>query len=215
MKLYDYQGAPHPRRVQIYLAEKGIEVPLERVDIAQGESRQAAFLEKNPVGSIPVLELDDGTCISESVAICRYFEALHPDPPLFGTTPLEIATIEMWLRRVELNLMAPVGTVWINDHPLTAALFEQNKQAADQGRMRAAMGYQVFDAQLANTDFVAGDTYSAADAVALATIDFAVDLVGVPYGDDLINLKRWHDQVSARPSAAGKLPAGFTFDDAG
>ena len=212
MKLYDYQGAPHPRRVHIYLAEKGIDVPRERIDIATGQSRVPDFLKKNPVGSVPVLELDDGTCISESIAICRYFEALHPDPPLFGITPLEIATIEMWLRRVELSLMTPVGMVWINDHPLTAAMFEQNKAAGDQGRARAQMGYKVFDDQLAETTFIAGDDYTVADAVGLATIDFAVDLVGVPYSEDMTNLKRWHEMVSARPSAAGKLGAAFTVD---
>ena len=131
MKLYDYKGAPNPRRVQIFLAEKGIDVPLEQVDITKGVNRQPPFLGKNPVGSVPVLELDDGTCIAESVSICRYFEALHPAPPLFGSTPLEVATVDMWLRRVELNVMSMVGMVWINDHPLTAALFAQNKPAAN------------------------------------------------------------------------------------
>ncbi len=211
MKLYDFQGAPHPRRVNIYLLEKGIEVPREHVDITTQENRKPPYTEKNPVGSIPILELDDGTCISESVAICRYFEALHPDPPLFGTTPLEIATIDMWLRRVELSLMSPVGTVWIHDHPLTAGMFDQIKPAADQARITAAFGYKVLDDQLGNATFIAGETYSIADAVGLATVDFAVDLVGVPYGDDMVNLKRWHEMVSARPSAAGKLPTDFDF----
>lgn len=209
MKLYDYKGAPNPRRVQIFLAEKGIEVPVEQVDITTGATRQPPFLEKNPSGSVPVLELDDGTCIAESVSICRYFEALYPDPPLFGSTPLEIATIDMWLRRVELNVMSTVGMVWINDHPLTAAMFKQNKPAADMGRMRAAMGYKVLDDQLAHNTFIAGDIYSVVDAVGLATVDFAVHLVGVPYGDDLVNLKRWHEQMSARPSAGVKLGADF------
>lgn len=210
LKLYDYKGAPNPRRVQIFLAEKGIEVPLEQVDITTGINRQPAFLGKNPVGSVPVLELDDGTCISESVAICRYFEALHPDPPMFGSTPLEVATIDMWLRRVEFNVMSMVGMVWINDHPLTAAMFAQNKPAAEQGRVRAAMGYKVLDDQLASSTFIAGEAYTVVDAVALATVDFAVDLVGVPYGDDLVNLKRWHDLVSARPSAGAKLGPDFS-----
>ena len=213
MKLYDYKGAPNPRRVQIFLAEKGIEVPVEQVDITKGINRQPPFLRKNPVGSVPVLELDDGTCIAESVSICRYFESLHPEPPLFGSTPLEIATIDMWLRRVELNVMSTVGMVWINDHPLTAALFEQNKPAAEQGRMRAAMGYKLLDDQLATNTFIAGDQYTVVDAVGLATVDFAVDLVGVPYADDLVNLKRWHELVSARPSAGGKLRADFSFDE--
>lgn len=211
MKLYDYKGAPNPRRVQIFLAEKGIEVPVEQINIATGKNRLPPFMEKNPVGSVPVLELDDGTCIAESVAICRYFECLHPDPPLFGKSPLEVATIDMWLRRVEFNVMSTVGMVWINDHPLTAAMFEQNKPAADQGRMRAALGYKLLEDQLATNTFIAGEAYTVVDAVALATIDFAVDLVGVPYGDDLVNLKRWHNLVSSRPSAKGKLKADFSF----
>lgn len=210
MKLYDYKGAPNPRRVQIFLAEKGIEVPLEQVDITIGVNRKPPFLGKNPIGSVPVLELDDGTCIAESVSICRYFEALHPDPPLFGSTPLEVATIDMWLRRVELNVMSMVGMVWINDHPLTAPMFPQNIPAAKQGRVRAAMGYKVLDDQLASSTFIAGDAYTVVDAVALATIDFAVDLVGVPYAEDMVNLKRWHDLVSARPSAGPKLGADFS-----
>jgi glutathione S-transferase len=210
LKLYDYKGAPNPRRVQIFLAEKGIDVPLEQVDITKGVNRQSPFLEKNPVGSVPVLELDDGTYISESVSICRYFEALQPEPPLFGSTPLEVATIDMWLRRVELNVMSMVGMVWINDHPLTASLFVQNKPAAEQGRVRAAMGYKLLDNQLASSTFIAGEAYTVVDAVALATIDFAVDLVGVPYGDDLVNLKQWHDLVSSRPSAGAKLGADFS-----
>ena len=212
MKLYDYKGAPNPRRVQIFLAEKGIEVPLEQVDITKGQTRQPPFLEKNPAGSVPVLELDDGTCIAESVSICRYFEALHPDPPLFGRTPVEIATIDMWLRRVELIVMSSVGMVWINDHPLTASMFEQNKPAADMGRARAAMGYKLLDEQLADNTFIAGNEYSVVDAVGLATLDFAVDLVGVPYDEKLVNLKRWHQLVSARPSAGAKLNAEFKTD---
>lgn len=212
MKLYDYKGAPNPRRVQIFLAEKGIEVPLEQVDITKGQTRQPPFLAKNPAGSVPVLELDDGTCIAESVSICRYFEALHPDPPLFGRTPVEIATIDMWLRRVELIVMSSVGMVWINDHPLTASMFEQNKPAADMGRARAAMGYKLLDEQLADNTFIAGNEYSVVDAVGLATLDFAVDLVGVPYREELVNLKRWHQRVSARPSAGAKLNAEFKTD---
>ena len=108
--------------------------------------------------------------------------------------------------------MSPVGMVWINDHPLTAGMFDQIKPAADQGRVRADLGYRLLDEQLANSTFIAGEAYSVVDAVALSTIDFAVDLVGVPYGDDLVNLKRWHELVSKRPSAEGKLPSDFSFD---
>jgi glutathione S-transferase len=201
MKLYDFKTGPNPRRVRIFLAEKGIEVPLVHVDIMKREQKAPDFLKKNPIGSIPVLELDDGTCISESVAICRYFEELQPEPPLFGRNPVEKAQIEMWLRRVELNFMVPVGMVWIHGHPLTAKLIKQIPEAADQNRKRAQIGYRLLDAQLADNAFVAGDEYSVVDAVLLASLDFANGLVGVPYDETLKHLKRWHDTVSARPSA--------------
>ena len=201
MKLYDYKAGPNPRRVRIFLAEKGIEVPLVHTDIVKREQKTPEFLTKNPIGSIPVLELDDGTCISESVAICRYFEEVHPEPPLFGRSPLEKAQIEMWLRRVELNFMVPVGMVWIHGHPLTARLIKQIPEAAEQNRKRTQMGYTLLNEQLANHEFVAGQDYSVVDAVLLASLDFANGLVGVPYDSSLTHLKRWHDSVSKRPSA--------------
>ncbi|MEM7637805.1 MAG: glutathione S-transferase family protein [Pseudomonadota bacterium] len=201
MKLYDYKAGPNPRRVRIFLAEKGIDVPLVHTDIVKREQKTPEFLAKNPIGSIPVLELEDGTCISESVAICRYFEEFHPEPPLFGRTPLEKAQIEMWLRRVELNFMVPVGMVWIHGHPLTARLIKQIPEAAEQNRKRTQIGYALLNEQLANHEFVAGDDYSVVDAVLLASLDFANGLVGVPYDSSLTHLKRWHENVSARPSA--------------
>ena len=201
MILYDYPGGPNPRRVRIFLAEKGIAVPMETVDIMTRRNRQPDFLEKNPTGGIPILELDDGTCISESVAICRYFEELHPEPPLFGTGAKERAIVEMWLRRVELNLMVPIGMVWVHGHPLTAKLIRQIPEAAAQNRVRTAMGYKLLNDQLAENEFIAGDAYSVVDAVALATYDFGAGLVGVPPEDGLTHLARWHAAVSARPSA--------------
>ena len=201
MILYDYPGGPNPRRVRIFLAEKGISVPMETVDILKRRNRQPDFLEKNPTGGIPILELDDGTCISESVAICRYFEELHPEPPLFGTGAKQRAIIEMWLRRVELNLMVPIGMVWVHGHPLTAKLIQQIPEAAAQNRVRTAMGYRLLNDQLAENAFIAGDAYSVVDAVALATYDFGAGLVGVPPEDGLTHLARWHAAVSARPSA--------------
>lgn len=202
MILYDYPGGPNPRRVRIYLAEKGLTVPMETVDIMTRRNRQPDFLEKNPTGGIPILELDDGTCIAESVAICRYFEELHPSPPLFGTGAKQRAIIEMWLRRVELNLMVPIGMVWVHGHPLTAKLIRQIPEAAAQNRVRTVMGYRLLNDQLAENAFIAGDSYSVVDAVALATYDFGAGLVGVPPDDGLTHLARWHAAVSARPSAA-------------
>ena len=201
MILYDYPGGPNPRRVRIFLAEKGISVPMKTVDILKRRNRQPDFLEKNPTGGIPILELDDGTCISESVAICRYFEELHPEPPLFGTGAKQRAIIEMWLRRGELNLMVPIGMVWVHGHPLTAKLIQQIPEAAAQNRVRTAMGYRLLNDQLAENAFIAGDAYSVVDAVALATYDFGAGLVGVPPTDGLTHLARWHAAVSARPSA--------------
>lgn len=202
MILYDYPGGPNPRRVRIYLAEKNLSVPMETVDIMTRRNRQPDFLDKNPTGGIPILELDDGTCIAESVAICRYFEELHPEPPLFGTGAKERAIVEMWLRRVELNLMVPIGMVWVHGHPLTAKLIRQIPEAAAQNRVRTAMGYKLLNDQLADNEFIAGDTYSIVDAVALATYDFGGGLVGVPPEDGLTHLARWHAAVSARPSAS-------------
>ena len=155
MKLYDYGMAPNPRRVRIFLHEKGIKVPRETIDITKREGRTKEFLAKNPMGGIPVLELDDGTCISESVAICRYFEALQPEPPLFGTTPTEIAEVDMWVRRLELYLMFQVGLVWIHGHKLTAHLLDQNPATAEFGRARTHAFYDILDKALEGRDFIA------------------------------------------------------------
>jgi glutathione S-transferase len=206
MILYNFNSTS-PRRVRIYLAEKGIEVPMVNVDIFNGEQRTEAFLAKNPFGGVPVLELDDGVCIPESMAICRYFEALHPEPPLFGATPLEKAMVEVWVRRLELYLLQPVGQVWINDSPVTRGrIKDPNLKAAEAGRRGAHRTYGLLNAHLANNEFLAGDTYSAADASGLALMDFAAKRVAVPYGEELVNLKRWHEALSRRPSALAGLP---------
>lgn len=201
MLFHDFERAPNPRRVRIYLAEKDIEVPTRQVDMLGGEQRQPPYLEKNPTGGIPILELEDGTVIAESIAICRYFEALHPDPPLFGSNPEEIAIIDMWLRRIELNIMMTVGMVWVHGHELTAGLVNQVREIVEPSKARAYLGYKIFNDQLAKNEFIAGDTYSVADAVALATFDFATELVGVPLKDSHTHIKRWHETVSSRPSA--------------
>lgn len=201
MLLYDHALGPNPRRVRIYLAEKGLTVPMQTVDLAARGARSPEFLTKNPFGGIPVLELDDGTHIAESVSICRYFEGMHPEPVMFGTGAKEQALIDMWLRRIELQLMVPIGQVWIHGHALTAKLLKQIPEAAEQGRARAKSSYKLFDASLANSRFISGDAYTVCDAMALATLDFGFGRVGVPADDSLVHLKRWHDDVSARPSA--------------
>ncbi len=201
MKLYEHARAPNPRRVRIFLAEKGIRVPFEEVDIFRRVNREAPFLEKNPFGTIPVLELDDGTCISESVAICRYFEELQPEPPLFGSDARERAEVEMWNRRVELILLSAVGMVWGHGSPLTARVVKQIPENVAPNRKRAAQFLEVLDRSLEKRPFLAGAQLSIADISALCTIDFA-KIVEIAPDPRLANVARWHAAMSARPTAS-------------
>jgi glutathione S-transferase len=202
MKLYDGGRFPNPRRVRVFLAEKGIALPhLEQVDFAQQQHKSEAFTRLNPLQSIPVLELDDGTILSESVAICRYFEELHPEPPLFGTGALGKAVVEMWHRRIELGLFNSVAAVFRHGHPAMAG--HEVPQVADWAtvnRDRIAGQLQLLDAQLARHTFVTGETYTIADITGQIAVDFMrASKLQVP--DDCQNIKRWHALVSARPSA--------------
>jgi glutathione S-transferase len=204
MKLYTFAGAPNPRRVHIYLAEKGIEVPFQQVDIMKRENRTPEFMSRvNAMGGLPVLELDDGSHIAESVAICRYFEAQQPDPPLFGTTPRDQGLVEMWIRRIELNLMVPVGMVWIHGSPLTRRVVKQQiPEMAEQNRSVVGSYFGFLDRHLADHEFLAGDAYSVADILALCTMDFAAKLNDLPHSAEQSHLSRWYDSVSTRPSAS-------------
>jgi glutathione S-transferase len=203
VKLYTYPGAPNPRRVHVYLAEKGIDLPTETVDIMKRTNRGPEFLAKNPFGGIPVLELDDGSHLAESVAICRYLEALHPTPPLFGRTPKEQGLVDMWIRRLELQLMTQVGLVWIHGSPITKAVVpKQLPEMAEMARAGVARTFELLETSLGDRPFFAGDTYTMADAIALTTFDFAAEYLGLRPAPDAKNLARWHASVSARPSAA-------------
>jgi glutathione S-transferase len=204
MKLYDSTGAPNPRRVRVFLAEKGIEVPLVQVDMRKGEHKTPEFLEKHPSGKIPVLELDDGTCIGESVAICRYFEAVQPEPNLFGRTPVELGVIEMHNRILELELLSQVGSSWVNGPvvaQIAAGRFKQIPEAKTQSDAAVGRFYGRLDRELGTREFMACDRYTIADITALCVIDFAASLVDLKPDDGLANLWRWHAAVSARPSA--------------
>ena len=151
-------------------------------------------------GQVPTLVLDDGTAISETVSICRYFEELHPIPPMFGTTAVERAHIDMWIRRVEFNLMAPVGNFWRHAHPRTAALLTQFKDFGESNRAAYASVLKWLDGELADRPFLAGQTYTMADICALTTIDFA-SWIGLAMEGDIPNVAAWHARVTARPSA--------------
>ena len=193
MKIYvDREGdAPSPRRVRMFLAEKGLDIPYERLEIHK-ENRTEAFRKKNPLSTLPVLELDDGRCLSESIAICRYFEAVHTEPPLFGRSPFEQGEIEMWLRRVELRLYLPIEFASEKVLPAeSAALF----------RRGASRAMQFFDGALADREFVAGAGYTIVDVVTLCALDFGVAHNGIEIPADCPNLAAWHRRVSSRPSA--------------
>ena len=202
MLFYDSPNpAPNPRRVRIFAAEKGIELPSQQVSIPQREQKAPEFVAKNPRGQTPILELDDGTVIAESVAIMRYLEALNPEPPLFGSTPPEIAEIEMWNRRVELILMLPVGAIWVHTHRFTAALPGRNAEWGEANRPRVEEAMRFFDSSLGGREFLAGSAFSAADILLLTTVDFAL-FVGLEIPEDCASLREWHARVSARPSAS-------------
>lgn len=201
MKLYDDgYPAPNPRRVRIFLAEKGITVDRERVSIRDRAHKQPDFLARNSLGQLPVLELDDGSHIGESISICRYFEHRHPEPALFGRTAKEIALIDMWCRRIEQQLMGPIGQVWIHTHPYTAALLTQFKDYGESNRARAVQAYEWLEREIAGRSFICGEAFSMADIVALTTIDFGI-FVGIPVPEDCHAVRAWHAQVGARPSA--------------
>ena len=202
MKLYGApMPAPNPRRVRIFLAEKGIELPETPVDIMKREHKSDEHRARNSLGQVPTLELDDGTCISETVAICRYFDETQPDPPLFGTTPKEKALVDMWVRRMEFTVMGPVGGYWRHAHPFTARLLNQFKDYGESNKELYQGAQKWLDRELADKPFVAGEAYTMADICLLSTVDFAT-WIGLPLEPEFANLKAWHDRVSARPSAA-------------
>ena len=202
MKLYDENNpAPNPRRVRIFMAEKGLTIPLVRINMRKGEHKSPEHKTRNTLGQVPTLELDDGTMISESVAICRYLESLHPSPPLFGATPLEGALVDMMIRRVEFQIMTPVGMFWRHAHPLTAPLLTQFTDFGESNRPHYAGGCKWLDREIAGRQFIAGDAYSMADIIALTTIDFA-SFTGLEMPEEATTLRAWHGRVSARPSAA-------------
>lgn len=201
MKLYDGGRAPNPRRVRIFLAEKGIDVPLEPVDMATMGHKSEEVTKRNPLQRLPVLELDDGTIVSESVAICRYFEELHPEPALFGTGAVGRALVEMWQRRMELHFLSSVAQAFRHMHPAMKDWeVPQIPEWGEANKPKAIQYLRMLDAHLADNQFVAGDAYSIADITGLVGVEFMKPArLEVPA--ELANVKRWFADVSARPSA--------------
>lgn len=208
MKLYDFHLAPNPKRVRIFLAEKGIEVPKVEINTREAGQFDPSFEKVNPDRTIPALELDDGTCISETVAICRYFEEVQPEPPLMGVDAKDKAIVEMWSRRCELQGFQSIGEAVRNGLPM----FEDRGLAGmpsgvpqipalvERGKAAATRFCKKLDAQLTDNEFVAGERFTIADITAFVMFGFATRIeFGIP--EDCANIKRWYDAVAARPSA--------------
>jgi glutathione S-transferase len=201
VKLYDSPGAPNPRRVKIYLAEKGIEVPIEEVSIPKGEHRQEPFLAKNSLGQLPILELDDGSVIAESAAICRYFEETHPEPPLLGTDAVDRARVVMWDRRMEFQLFIPYAQVFRNTHEFWKGRIPQVPEWGEVNRKAVTKALAWLDGELAESEFIAGDRYTVADITAQCAFDFFGRILKLKPSPEQKHLTRWYEAVSARPSA--------------
>ena len=202
MKLFDGGRAPNPRRVRVFLAEKGIQVPLVPVDMAALEHKGDAISSRNPLMRLPVLELDDGTVITESIAICRYFEELHPEPALFGRGALGKALVEMWQRRMEFNLLACVAAAFRHIHPAMKEWeVPQVPEWGEVNKPKALDFLRLLDHELGKREFAAGDHHSIADITGMIAIDFMKPArITVP--EELANVRRWHKALTGRPSAA-------------
>jgi glutathione S-transferase len=201
MRLYDAGRAPNPRRVRVFLAEKGLSLPLVPVDLGKLEHKTPAYVAVNPLQRTPALELDDGTVITESIAICRYFEELHPDPPLFGTGALERAVVEMWQRRLEFGLLGTVASVFRHLHPAMAEMeVPQIRDWGESNKPKVIEFLRVVEDQLKDRPFICGERFTVADITGLVGLDF-MKPAKLSLPDEMTNVRRWHAALSARPSA--------------
>lgn len=222
MKLYTTTGAPSPRRVHLFLAEKGVEIPTELISLREGQQFSDEYGRINPDRVVPTLVLDDGTAIGESVAICRYLEALYPEPPLFGSDPREVGLVEMWLRRVELQGYQPVQEAYRNSRTrFEGRAFPGFSSGLDQipelvGRSNAMVRRLLarLDGHLRGREFIVGDRVSMVDIVVLTTIDFAqrTRMEVVASLEAWPELQRWHRAMSERPSASAEPAADPVAD---
>lgn len=201
MKLYDGGRAPNPRRVSVFLAEKGIEVERVPVDMGQMGHKSAEVTSLNPLQRLPVLVLDDGTVLTESVAICRYFEELHPQPPLMGLDARDKAIVEMWSRRMELHYLASVAAAFRHTHPAMKEWeMPQLPEWGEVNRPKALAFLELLDTELADRKFIAGDRYTIADITGMIAFDF-MKPARIDRPEHLKNVMRWYSEVSSRPSA--------------
>lgn len=200
MKLYSGGRAPNPRRVSIFLAEKNLEVETEHFDIAIGEHKNTKLTAINARQRVPVLELDDGTIITETVAICRYFEEIQPDPPLMGTDVVNRAVVEMWQRRIELEFFMPVAFAFRHLHRLAADLEPiQVREWGELCQVKAVEAMARLNEEIADREFIAGDQFSIADITAITAYQF-LRPARIKAPEDLPHLKGWFERMMERPS---------------
>jgi glutathione S-transferase len=190
----------HPRRVRIFLAEKGVSIERREVDAGGGANATQDFIRLNPLGKLPVLELNDGSAIAESLAICRYFEATYPDPPLMGRTPREAADVEMWTLRMDHELSQMITLVFVHSSDFYRGRVEQIPEVANWARGRAIETMNWLDRELAGRRHIAGENYTLADIVAQCACVLG-KAVGLRIPSDMTNLSRWFTEVTARPTA--------------
>ena len=206
MKLHTGIG-PNPRTVRMFMAEKGIKIPLVKVDLLSGENRKAPYTDKNPAGQLPCLELEDGTHLCEITAICEYLEEKHPTPPLIGTTPEERAVTRMWTRRLDLNIIEPMANGFRFSEGL--ALFKDRvhtiPQAADDLKAIAREKLGWLDGLMGSQSFIAGERFTLADILLFAFLDFGAT-VGQPLSADLKNVSAWYERMGKRPSVEESKP---------
>jgi glutathione S-transferase len=205
MRLFDTAQAPNPRRVRWLIAEKGVDdLEIVQLNLMQAQHKQPDYLSRTTLPNVPALEMDDGTTITESIAICRYLENRYPEPNLFGRTPEETAIVEMWLRRAEMLVANPFMMAVRHTHPALAALEAPNPAVGEYNREVGLKGLKVLDRRLGESEWLAADRLTIADIVAFIGIDFT-RMIKLPIPEDLINLRRWADAMRARPAAKASL----------
>jgi glutathione S-transferase len=202
MILYDGGRAPNPRRVRVFLAEKGISIETRQVDLGALEHKSSAYAAINPLQRVPALVLDDGTVICESVAICRYFDAIKREPDLFGAPGRDAAMVEMWNRWLEFHLLFPVSQVFRHLHPAMKSLeVPQVAEWGEANKPRVVDFLATFERELAGREFAAGEHYSIADITGLVAVDL-MKPAKLTVGEEFPNVRRWHAAIAARPSSA-------------
>ncbi len=201
MKLYDLPPSPNARRVRIFIAEKGLEIPIVPVNMMTGENQSEDYLAKNSLGKMPLLELDDGTCIAESAAICRYLEEMNPNPPLMGRNPLEKALVEMWHRRMELEFLIPMITIFLHTGEMWKDRVTQIPQVAETGILNVKERMEWLDRELDGKEFITGEDYTVADIAAQCAFVMGKAALGLRIAEDQLNLSNWFTRVSSRPTA--------------